>query len=112
MKLSHIVLLSSITLLAIISTALYTNLNGLPVNPTLKTPSTLTLVGVMGSRTFPVTVQGPVAATGNSPPYQDSDVLVMEHREGDTSRTYYLYSPGFHREMLMAKMGGNGNIWD
>jgi len=110
MKPSHIALLSSIALLAIISTALYTSLNGLPANPTPTTSSILTLVGVMGSRTFPVTVQGAGAATGYSPPYQDLDVLVMEHREGDISRTYYLYSPGFHREMMMAKMGGNGYI--
>lgn len=110
MKPSHIALLLSITLLAITSTALYTSLTELPANPTPTTPSTLTLVGVMGSRTFPVTVQGAGAATGYSPTYQDSDVLVMEHREGDISRTYYLYSPGFHREMMMAKMGGNGYI--
>ena len=110
MKPSHIALLLSITLLAITSTALYTSLTELPANPTPTTLSTLTLVGVMGSRSFPVTVQGPVAVTGYSTPYQNSDVLVMEHREGDTSKTYYLYNPGFHREMLMAKMGGNGNI--
>jgi hypothetical protein len=110
MKPSHIALLLSITLLAITSTALYTSLTELPANPTPTTPSTLTLVGVMGSRTFPVTVQGAEAATGYSPPYQDSDVLVMEHRECNISRTYYLYSPGFHREMMMAKSGGNGYV--
>jgi hypothetical protein len=110
MKPSHIALLLSITLLAITSTALYTSLTELPANPTPTTPSTLTLVGVMGSRTFPVTVQGAGAVTGYSPPYQDSDVLVMEHRECNISRTYYLYSPGFHREMMMAKSGGNGYV--
>lgn len=110
MKPSHIALLLSITLLAITSTALYTSLTELPANPTPTTPSTLTLVGVMGSRSFPVTVQRAEASTGYSPPYQDSDVLVMEYREGDISRTYYLYSPGLHREMMMAKSGGNGYI--
>lgn len=69
----------------------------------------MTLMGVLKSRTFPATSFGPWTV-GAENSFRNTDVLVMEKMETNTSKTYYLYSPGFHREMLGAGGGGNGYV--
>ena len=90
--------------------ALYSNLRN-PQKPasqvTLYPSGLVSIVGRLKAQSFPVTEFGPPEASNDTRQYWDLDVLVIERREGNQSTSYYLYCPGFHQEMLLAKSGGS-----
>ncbi|MCX6649261.1 MAG: hypothetical protein NTV61_07725 [Candidatus Bathyarchaeota archaeon] len=107
MKANRITAAASIILIITISVALYAYTS--QQNLSIKSGnSELTLTGTLKSKSFPVTQFGPWSPVEK--PFRNTDVLVMENVEVNTSKTYYLYSPGFHREMLGASAGGNGYV--
>ncbi|MCX6654420.1 MAG: hypothetical protein NTY03_04780 [Candidatus Bathyarchaeota archaeon] len=102
MKAQHIAAIIAINLFTIISITLVTQ------NPMTQpeTTRTLTLTGIMGLMSFPTTYQGPPGPTSGQDPYVNSSAFVMTQSEGNSNKTYYLYCPTFHSEMLIG--GGNG----
>ncbi len=102
MKAQHIAAIIAISLLTIISIALVTQ------NPMTQpeTTRTLTLTGIMGLMSFPATYQGQPGPIGSQDLYINSSAFVMTQSEGNSTKTYYLYCPTFHSEMLIG--GGNG----
>lgn len=109
MKANRITLVVSIILLTATSVALYAYIIKSQGGLTQSRGSDLTLTGVLKSKTFPTISYGPWTV-GVETSFRNTDVLVMEKQEANTSKIYYLYSLGFHREMLGADAGGNGYV--
>lgn len=109
MKANRITLVVSIILLTATSVALYAYIIKSQGGLIQSRGSDLILTGVLKSKTFPTISYGPWTV-GAETSFQNTDVLVMEKEEANTSKIYYLYSLGFHREMLGANAGGNGYV--